>query len=122
MFTTIHAERRKRAAIVCFLKKILQGACADVFTRPTCKRAQHCCATLRRSQNNRNVETCLAKSLTGKLYATSANKCQHCSGSMQTDETSHNIVGSNLAHTCEIRTIASQINLNNKGKDKGTLM
>ena len=33
-----------------------------------CKRAQHCCATLRRSQ------TCWAKSLTGfKLYATCAN-------------------------------------------------
>ena len=31
------------------------------------------------------------KSLTGfKLYATSANKCQHCCGSMQTDATSHN--------------------------------
>ena len=27
--------RRKRATIVCFLKKILQGACTDVFTRPT---------------------------------------------------------------------------------------
>ena len=93
-------ERRKRATIVCLLKKILQGACADVFTRPTLanivavpyKRAQHCCATLRRSQNNRNVGTSLAKSLTGfKLYATSANKCQHCCGSMQTDATRHNI-------------------------------
>ena len=30
-----------------------------------CKRAQHCCATLRRSMNNRNVGTCCAKSLTG---------------------------------------------------------
>ena len=28
-----------------------------------------------------------------KLYATSANKCQHCCGSMQTDAASHNIVG-----------------------------
>ena len=34
------------------------------------------------------------KSLTGfKLYATSANKCQHCCGFMQTDATSHNTVG-----------------------------
>ena len=41
-----------------------------------CKRAQHCCATLRRSQDNRNVGTCWAKSLTGfKLYATSVNFC-----------------------------------------------
>ena len=48
------------------------------------KRAQHCCVTLRRSRNNRNVGTCWAKSLTSlKLYATSANKCQHCCGSMQ---------------------------------------
>ena len=59
-----------------------------------CKRLQHCCATLRRSQNNRNVGTCWAKSLTGfKLYATSAKKCQHCCGSLQTDTTSHNSVG-----------------------------
>ena len=28
-------ERRKRVTIVCCLKKILQCACADVFTRPT---------------------------------------------------------------------------------------
>ena len=46
------------------------------------------CATLHRSHNNRNVGTCCAKSLTGfKLYAASANKCQHCCGSMQTDVT-----------------------------------
>ena len=44
------------------------------------------CATFRRSQNNRNVGTCLAKSLTAfKLYAKSDNECQHCCGSMQTD-------------------------------------
>ena len=42
-----------------------------------CKRAQKCCATLRRSPSNRNVGTCRAKSLTTfKLYVTSANKCQ----------------------------------------------
>ena len=36
------------------------------------------------------------KSLTGfKLYVISANKCQHCCGSMQTDATSQNIVGPN---------------------------
>ena len=77
MFTT------KRATIVCFLKKILQGACADVFTRPIlghivavpCKQTQHCCATLRWSQNNRNVGTCWAKSLTGFKLAV-RNKCQ----------------------------------------------
>ena len=28
-------ERRKRATIVCFMKKMLQGPCADVLTRPT---------------------------------------------------------------------------------------
>ena len=66
-----------------------------------CKRTHHCCATLRWSQNNRNVGTCWAKSLTGfKLYATSANKCQHCCGSMQTDATSHNIVGLNNVGCC----------------------
>ena len=41
------------------------------------------------------------KSLTGfKLYVTSANKCQHYYGSMQTDATSHNIVGPNNIGCC----------------------
>ena len=41
------------------------------------------------------------KSLTGfKLYVTSANKCQHCCGSMQTDATSHNIVWPNNVGCC----------------------
>ena len=41
------------------------------------------------------------KRLTGFiLYATSANKCQHCCGSMQTDATSHNIVGPNNVGCC----------------------
>ena len=101
MFIAIQKEENALQLFV-FLKNILQGACADVFTRPPlanivaipCKRTQHCCTTLRQSQNNRNVRTCWAKSLTGfKLYATSANKCQHCCGSMQTEATSHNIVG-----------------------------
>ena len=69
---------------------------------------KHCCGSmqtdttlLRRSQNNRNVGTCLAKSSTGfKLYATGANKCQHCCGSMQADATSHNIVGPNNVGCC----------------------
>ena len=40
------------------------------------------------------------KILTGfKLYATSANKCQHC-GSMQTDAISHNFVGLNSVGCC----------------------
>ena len=41
------------------------------------------------------------KSLTGfKVYATSANECQSCCGSMQTDATSHNIVGPNNVGCC----------------------
>ena len=73
---------------------------ANIIVVP-CKRAQYCCAMLRRSQNNRNVGTCWAKSLAGfKLHATSANKCQHCFGSMQTDATSHNIVGPNSVGCC----------------------
>ena len=46
---------------------------ANIVVVP-CKRAQHCCATLPRSQNNRNVGTCCAKSLTVfKLYPSNAN-------------------------------------------------
>ena len=60
---------------------------ANIVVVP-CKWAQNCCTMLRRSLNNRNVGTCTAKSLTGfKLFATSANKCQYCCGSMQTDAT-----------------------------------
>ena len=33
---------------------------ANIVVVP-CKRVQHCCATLRRSQNNRDVGTCCAK-------------------------------------------------------------
>ena len=50
-----------------------------------CKRIQHCCATLRRSQNKRNVESCWLKSLTGfKLCATTSNNMQQ---GVQTDAT-----------------------------------
>ena len=109
MFTTIQKEESALRLFV-FSKKYYKAR-AQTFSRghhwPTlivgvpCKRAQHCCATLRRSQNNRNVGTCWAKNLTGfKLYATSANKCQHCCGSMQTDATSHNIVGPNNVWCC----------------------
>ena len=51
---------------------------------------QQCCVRLRGP-----------KSLTGfKQYAASANKCQHCCSSMQTDATSHNIVGPNNVGCC----------------------
>ena len=40
-------------------------------------RLQHCCATLRRSRNKRNVGSCWLKSLTGfKLCATTSNNMQ----------------------------------------------
>ena len=47
-----------------------------------CKRIQHCCATLRRSRNKRNVGSCWPKSLTGfKLCATTGNNIQqHATG------------------------------------------
>ena len=42
-----------------------------------CKRIQHCCATLRRSRNERNVGSCWFKGLTGfKLCATTPNNMQ----------------------------------------------
>ena len=47
------------------IHKDLQCVCAGVFTRPTlwfhANGRIHCCATLGRSQNNRNVGTCCAK-------------------------------------------------------------
>ena len=48
-----------------------------------CKRIQHCCATLRKSRNKRNVGSCWVKSLTGfKLCAVSRNNMQQ---GVQTD-------------------------------------
>ena len=48
-----------------------------------CKRIQHCCATLRRSRNKRNIGSCWRKRLTGfKIYATTPNNMQqHATGS-----------------------------------------
>ena len=88
-----------RCVCLCFEKKNTRRVCrrfheANIVVIP-------CGRTLRRSQNNRNVRTCFAKSLTGvKLYVTTANKCQHCCGSMQKDATSYNIVGSNIVACC----------------------
>ena len=44
-----------------------------------CKRAQHCCATLRRSQNNRKCWDLLRQRF--DRFQTIRNKCQHCCGS-----------------------------------------
>ena len=88
----LQQSRKKKTHYDCLLfeKKITRRVRrrfheANIVVIP-CQRLQHCCATLRRSQNKRYISTCCAKNLTGfKLYATSANKCQHCCGSMQTD-------------------------------------
>ena len=58
---------------------------APTMLEELCKRIQHCCATLRRSRNKRNVGSCLLKSLTGfKLCATTSNNMQQ---GVQTDAT-----------------------------------
>ena len=50
---------------------------APTMLEERCKRIQHCCATLRRSRNKRNVGSCWLKSLTGfKLCATTSNNIQ----------------------------------------------
>ena len=104
----LQQSKKKKTRYDClFFEKNITGRVrrlvheANIVGVPS-KPAQHCCATLRRSQNNRNVGICWVKSLTGfKLYATSAKKCQHCCGSMQTDAISHNIVGpNNVASVC----------------------
>ena len=76
----LQQSRKKKTRYDClfFEKNIARRVCRRFheanIVAVLCKRAQHFCATLRRSQNNRNVGTCWAKSLTGfKLYATSAN-------------------------------------------------
>ena len=56
--------------------------------KAACKRIQHCCATLRRSRNKRNVGSCWLKSLTGfKLFWTTRNnlKSNNMQQGVQTD-------------------------------------
>ena len=66
-----------------------------------CKRIQHCCATLRRPRNKRNVGSCWLKNLTGfKLCATTPNNTQQhattCSNRVckRTQHVTSNNVGS----------------------------
>ena len=67
------------------------------------KRIQHCCTTLRRSRNKRNVETCWLKSLTCfKLCATTSNNMQQ---GVQTDATRNiqqcwELLANNVASVC----------------------
>ena len=68
-----------------------------------CKRIQHCCATLPRSRNKRNVGSFWLKSLTGfKLCATTLNNMQH---GVQTDATCNiqqwwELLAKNVAAVC----------------------
>ena len=104
----LQQSRKTKTRCDClFFEKMLQGACADVFTRPTFLgfHANGRNIVALRFAGHRTIEmlglNCWNKSLTGfKLYAISANKCQHCCGSMQTDATSHNIVGPNNVGCC----------------------
>ena len=67
--------------------------CACVATtmlEELCKKSwiQHCCATLWRSRNKRNVESCWLQSLTGfKICATTPNSRQQHAQGMKTDAT-----------------------------------
>ena len=85
-------SERKRATIVCFLKKYYKAR-AQTFSR-----GQHCCDPMQMSATlfhyaspvteQKKCWDLLHKSLTGfKLYTKSANKFQHCCCSMQTDAT-----------------------------------
>ena len=93
--TILYTFLKFESLIVCMLHASVK---AHVNRRNKCQQlptllgvvGQQCCARLHGP-----------KSLTGfKLYATSANKCQHCCGSMQTDVTSYNIVGPNNVGCC----------------------
>jgi len=71
--------------------KTLETMCnARAWPRQTmleelCKRIQHCCSTVQRSRNKRNVGSCWLKRLTGfKLCATTPNNMQQ---GVQTDAT-----------------------------------
>ena len=69
---------------------------APTMLEELCKRIQHCCATLRRSRNKRNVGSCWLKSLTGfKLCATTCNNISTvCATCKRTQHVTSNNVGS----------------------------
>ena len=67
---------------------------ANIVVVP-CKRAQHCCTTLRRSQNNRNVGDLLRQKF--DRFQTIRNKCQQV-------PTSANIVVVPCKRTQHVRT------------------
>ena len=76
--------------------------------KAACKRIQHCCATLRRSRNKRNVGSCWLKRLTGfKLFATTRNNLtsNNMQQGVQTDATCNiqqcwELLANNTASVC----------------------
>ena len=69
-------ERRKRATIACFFitRRVRRRFHETNIVGVPCKRVQHCCATLRRSQNNRNVGNLLREKF--DRFQVVCNKCQ----------------------------------------------
>ena len=66
-----------------------------------CKRIQHCCVTLRRSRNKRNVGSCWLKSLTGfKLCATTRNNIQQHATGCANGRNMH-VTSNNVAFVCK---------------------
>ena len=56
-----------------------------------CKRIQHCCTTLWRSRNKRNVNSCWLKRSTRRFQTLRSNNSQqHATGGVETD-TNYNI-------------------------------
>ena len=74
-----------------------------------CKQIQHCCATLRRSRNKRNVGSCWLKSLTSfkPCTTTSNNIQQHATGCENGRNMWHPTMlrpfARGLKHNCELR-------------------
>ena len=60
-----------------------------------CKRIQHCCATLRRSRNKRNVGSCWLKNLTGS-YATQ----QHPTTCNKVCKRTQHVTSNNVGSVC----------------------
>ena len=84
-------------------KPCVWACVAQAMLEELCKQIQHCCATLRRSGNKRNVGSCWLKSLIGfKLCATTRNNIQQ---GVQTDATCNTqqcweLLANNVASVC----------------------
>ena len=73
---------------------------APTMLEELCKRIQHCCATLRRSRNKRNVGSCWLKSLTGFKTLRNNTPETTCNRVFKRTRQRWELLANNVAYVC----------------------